>query len=202
MGGLAKRGGRPNGRVSPRKFTGRGCEGCAARGHIHCSTSGPACSSRWGPAASARWLYPDDPGRGGRQTDRRFSLLIHDTAAISTAFCSDLICPASPTHKYFTNTSHTRDLAEPPHTPDCHAPSLLPSARPRSFPLSFSLMSFSFFFFSHIFPLQLSLSLSLSLSPVKSFVWGKLLTEDKKLRAVLPHSQLMQLNRSRSGLLA
>ncbi len=64
-------------------------------------------------------------GEGDRQTGRRFSLLIHDTAAISTAFCSDLICPASPTHKYFTNTSHTRDLAERPHTLGCHTPSLV-----------------------------------------------------------------------------
>lgn len=89
-------------------------------------------------------------GEANRQTGRRFSLLIHDTAAISTAFCSDLICPASPTHKYFTNTSHTRDLAERPHTPGCHTPSLVLFHSP-------SLIE-GFF---HILPFQHALSLSL-----------------------------------------
>lgn len=128
------------------------CEVCR-QGHIQHNTSGPAGSRTWGLEASARWLYPDDPGRGGRQTDRqtgrRFSLLIHDTAAISTAFCSDLICPASPTHKYFTNTSHTRDLAERPHTPSCHTPSLVLFHSPS--------LWFRVLFF-HIFPLWRSIS--------------------------------------------
>lgn len=43
---------------------------CVGKGHIQRSTSGPAGSRTWGLVASAQWLYPDDPGRGGRQTDR------------------------------------------------------------------------------------------------------------------------------------
>lgn len=126
-------------------------------GHIQRSTSGPAGSRTWGLVASAQWLYPDDPGRRRRQTDtqtgRRFSLLIHDTAAISTAFCSGLICPASPTHKYFTNTSHTRDLAERPHTPGCHTPSLVLFHSP-------SVSDSGLFFSLHIFPLRRSMARS------------------------------------------
>lgn len=166
---------------------------CAAcqQGHIQRSTSGPAGSRTWGLAASAQWLYPDDPGRGDSQRGRRFSVLIHDMAAISTAFCSGLICPASPTHKYFTNTSHTRDLAERPHRPHYHAPSLL---------LFHSLSLFdSVSFISSLYSsIQQSLSLSslflalfhLSRDLQVHGVWGKLLTEDKMLRAVDPHSIL------------
>lgn len=55
---------------------------------------------------------------------KKNSLLIHDTAAVSTAFCSDLTCPASPTHNYSTNTSHTRDFALAACSLGCHAPSL------------------------------------------------------------------------------
>lgn len=135
--------------------------------HIQRSTSGPAGSRTKGRVASARWLYPGDPRRRNRrETGRRFSTLIHKVDATSTAVCSDLICPASPTHKYFTNTSHTRNLAERPHTPGCHTPSLM-------FFFFFSthpppLIQGCFFFSPH-FISSLCSTLSRSLSPVKSF---------------------------------
>ena len=154
--------------------------------HIRSSTSGPAGSRTMGLAGSAQWLYPDDPGRGGRQTGRRFSLLIHDTAAVSTAFCSDLICPASPTHKYFTNTSHTRDPAVQAHTPAVtHPPSLIlfPSS---SVWLKFLLIFIYIYNISTYIPLP---PLSPPLSPFNSLqvhsVRGKQLTEDKMQRAVV-----------------
>lgn len=125
--------------------------------HIQRSTSGPAGNRTRGRVASVRWLYPGDPGRQNRRkTGRRFSTLIHKVDAISTAVCSDLICPASPTHKYFTNTFHTRNLAERPHTPGCHTPSLI-----FFFPHPPLLIQGCFFFSPlHIFPLQHSISLS------------------------------------------
>ena len=101
--------------------------------------------------ALSRWSW--EVRQTDRQTGRRFSLLIHDTAAISTAaFCPDLICPASPTHKYFTNTSHTRNLVERPHTPGCHTPSLV---------LFHSPLWFRVLFFSYLPSAALCLSLSL-----------------------------------------
>lgn len=134
--------------------------------HIQRSTSGPAGSRTRGRVASTRWLYPGDPGRqNGRETERRFLTLIHKVDATSTAVCSDLICPASPTHKYFTNTSHTRNLAERPHTPGCHTPSLI-----FFFSIPPPLLSDSGqFFFSPHFISSLCNTLSCSLSPVKSF---------------------------------
>lgn len=91
---------------------------------------------------------------GDRQSGRRFSQLIHDTAAVSPAFCSDLICPASPTHNYFTNTSHTRNLNQRPHTPGYHTHT---HTLPRSFPFSLALIQSIFFY---IVPLQHSISAS------------------------------------------
>lgn len=125
--------------------------------------------------ALSRWSWE------GRQTDRRrFSLLIHDTAAVSTTFCSDLICPASPTHKYFTNTSHTRDLAERPHTPGCHTPSLIlfrsPSLWFRLFVPVSSYSALSLFHLSRVLQVH--------------SVWEKPLTEDNMLRATVPHTVL------------
>lgn len=135
--------------------------------HIQRSTSGPAGSRTRGRLASARWLYPGDPGRQKRrEKGRRFSPLIHKADATSTAVCSDLICPASPTHKYFTNTSHTRNLAERPHTPGCHPPH-----------------SGLFFFL----PTSYLPSAALYLALFHLLRVLKLLTEDKMLRAVVPH---------------
>lgn len=90
--------------------------------HIRCSTSGRAGSRTTGLAASAQWLYPDDPGRGGRQGEDfhcwfmtrllfplpsvlTWSVLLHQPTSIS-------------------QTPHTRDLAGQAHTPGCHATSL------------------------------------------------------------------------------
>lgn len=111
------------------------CSAVCQQGHLQRSTSGPAGSRTWGLAASTQWLYPDDPGRGEKQRGR-FSLLIYEMAAISITLYSDLICPASSTHKYFTNTSHTRNLAQRPHSLYFHAPSLI------LFPFFLSLIQF------------------------------------------------------------
>lgn len=148
--------------------------------HIQRSTSGPAGSRTRGRVASARWLYPGDPGRQKRrEKGRRFSPLIHKVDATSTAVCSDLICPASPTHKYFTNTSHTRNLAERPPTPGCHTPSLIFFS-----PTTPALSDSGLFFF---LPTSYLPSAALYLALFHLLRVLKLLTEDKMLRAVVPH---------------
>ena len=133
MGGFANGGGRPRRLVSLHKFTVCLCEDRRERytcvGRVTYSVA-PAAQQVVGQGVLRvqlnGFIQMILGGESDRQTGRRFSLLIHDTAAISTAaFCPDLICPASPTHKYFTNTSHTRNLVERPHTPGCHTPSLV-----------------------------------------------------------------------------
>lgn len=190
VGGIAKGGGRPRRYVSLHKFTVCLCEDgwerymcCAVclEGHIQRSTSGPAGSRTWGLVASAQWLYPDDPGRGGRQTDREKIFTVdswHGCYFHCLLFWPDLSCFTNP-QVFHKHLSHTRSCRAATH-------SWLSHTLPRSFPFSLSLIQFF-----HIFPLQRCISL-FHLSRVLQVhsVRGKPLTEDKMLRAVVPHSIL------------
>lgn len=163
-------------------------------GHIQHSTSGPSGSRTWGLVASVQWLYPDDPGRGGRHTDRQ-------TEDLHCWFMTRLLFPLpsvltwsvllhQPTS--ISKTPLTHAISPSDHTLLAVTPSLPPSFFSHSPSLGFRLL----WFFSFISSLSGSSALCLSLSPVTSFAgtqvfWEKLLTEDKMLRAVVPHSLIL-----------
>lgn len=101
-----------------------------------------------------------DKDRQRDRQGRQFSLLIHDTSAVSLpSVLTWSVLLHQPTS--ISQTPHTRDLAETTHSrlSRTHPPCLPPSF--------FSILPLSMiqFFFVSVFPLQLSISLS----PVKSF---------------------------------